>query len=169
MIKFFFSVSIEAITMNQILQLGVEIRPLKCIRKNPNEDYREADIVSPALLWSIKCRNLWMISSLKSGLWTRSAIDQMLCRYGNSNIYNIEISWLDLRVFQSSGTVGYYIEVLPWWLIFVTRKIENKNYFLCSVVKWASKISYHEWQQSIGVIWNKHWTVGAWTKDADGP
>jgi hypothetical protein len=28
------------------------------------------------------------------------------------------------------------------------------------VLKEASRISYHEWQQSIGVIsWNKHWTL----------
>jgi hypothetical protein len=27
---------------------------------------------------------------------------------------------------------------------------------------WCRKMSYyHEWQQSIGVIWNKHWTFGA--------
>jgi hypothetical protein len=28
------------------------------------------------------------------------------------------------------------------------------------VVNEASRISYHEWQQSIGLIWNKHWTFG---------
>jgi hypothetical protein len=33
------------------------------------------------------------------------------------------------------------------------------------VVKEASRISYHEWQQSIGVIWNKHWTFGATLMD----
>jgi hypothetical protein len=27
------------------------------------------------------------------------------------------------------------------------------------VVKEASRISHHEWHQSIGVIWNKHWTT----------
>jgi hypothetical protein len=32
------------------------------------------------------------------------------------------------------------------------------NFFIkFGVVKEASRISYHEWQQSIGVIWNKHW------------
>jgi hypothetical protein len=37
----------------------------------------------------------------------------------------------------------------------------EKNFFIkFGVVKEASRISYHEWQQSIGVIWNKHWTFG---------
>jgi hypothetical protein len=40
---------------------------------------------------------------------------------------------------------------------------DRKNNFFINfgVVKEASRISYHEWQQSIGVIsWNKHWTFG---------
>jgi hypothetical protein len=45
---------------------------------------------------------------------------------------------------------------------FIDKHCISGNFFIkFDVVKEASRISYHEWQQSIGVIWNKHWTFGA--------
>jgi hypothetical protein len=50
----------------------------------------------------------------------------------------------------------------PFTFEFRTIMARQETVFIkFGVVKEASRISYHEWQQSIGVIWNKHWTFGA--------